>query len=49
MDFISHLDALVVISEGVMPAPTRLVHHALCCSLILVCLLLLKYVPAQQQ
>lgn len=42
MDLSAHLNALVVISQGIMPSPSGLLHHALCCSLVFICLLLLK-------
>jgi len=45
MDLITHLDALMIVREGVMPPPTGLLHHALCCPLIFICLLFLKNMP----
>ena len=45
MDLITHLNALMVVREGVMPPATGLLHHALCCPLVFICLLLLKDMP----
>ena len=46
MDLVPHLDTLVVVSACFVATATRLLHHALGCDFILICLLLLKNVPA---